>query len=189
MERSSNYILRSQDFTESEILGMADIHLSEIQDGFLTTLGRKPMRLLYEFASSDEICILVAAFEKDNPRPLGLIWGTLNCASLYWKFVRRCGLRAVAVFLPRMISFERMRKAIETFIYPARKENAALPKAEILNFAVRPDYRGTGLAEGLFRQLMDQFKARGVPNVKIVTGEGQERAHKFYEKMGATKAL
>jgi GNAT superfamily N-acetyltransferase len=60
-----------------------------------------------------------------------------------------------------------------------------LPRAEVINFVVRPDCRGHGVAQALFRQLTRWFADQGETAVKIVTGEQQGRAHGFYEKSGA----
>ena len=44
------FILKDHGFGPEEIVGMAEIHASEIKKGFLTSLGQEPLRLLYEFA-------------------------------------------------------------------------------------------------------------------------------------------
>jgi ribosomal protein S18 acetylase RimI-like enzyme len=113
--------------------------------------------------------------------------GTLDCAEFYRDFLKRKGLKALRVFLPRLLSWTRLTKAFETLVYPTKKSAQTLPDAEILSFAVLPAYRGADLAPALFLELMRRFKLQGVEQVKIVTGEGQERAHRFYEKMGAKR--
>jgi len=68
-----------------------------------------------------------------------------------------------------------------------KRFNSVLAGAEILNFAVRPACRGTGVAQMLFTELMEQFRAKGVKRVKVVTSEGQVRAQNFYARMGAKR--
>ncbi len=60
-----------------------------------------------------------------------------------------------------------------------------IPRAQILNFGVRRAYRRTGPAEELFLPLINRFKLKGDIQVKIVAGATQERAQRFYKKMGA----
>jgi lipopolysaccharide/colanic/teichoic acid biosynthesis glycosyltransferase/ribosomal protein S18 acetylase RimI-like enzyme len=177
--------LKTVGFNAQEIEGFAELHQSEIQNGFLTSLGQEALRLLYSEIAENHNCIVVAGFQDGEAKPVGFIVGTVDCAALYRDFLKRNGLSALRVFLPRLLSWTRLRKAFETLLYPTKQCNPVLPGAEILNFAVRPAYRGTGLAQTLFLELMHRFAMMGVGQVKIVAGEGQRRAHKFYEKMGA----
>lgn len=185
MTAKSPYVLRDRDFTAAEVRGMAELHATEIRTGFLSSLGPGPLQLLYGFAAESGQSVLLGAFGPNEARPLGLIWGTLDCPALYREFLKRKGFQALRVFLPRLLSWRRMTKAIETLFYPAKEEFSVLPKAEILNFAVRSESQGTGLAQELFSQLAERLKARGVSQMKMVTSEEQKRAQRFYEKMGA----
>lgn len=180
------YVVKASGFSPAEIEGIASVHVSEIRSGFLSSLGMKPLSLLYEFAARSETSVLLAVFGGDGSLPMGIIWGTPDCPALYRDFLKRRGFRALMVFAPRLLSARRFKRALQTLIYPMKgKKSVDLPKAEILNFAVRPDYRGTGIAEALFRQLMQALRAQGISKVRIVTGQEQIRAHKFYERMGA----
>jgi ribosomal protein S18 acetylase RimI-like enzyme len=185
IKQRSRFSLKAAGFSTQDVERFAEIHRTEIQDGFLTSLGPEALRLLYCEIVVNQNCIVVAGLQEEDARPVGFIVGTLDCAGFYRDFLRRKGMTALRVFLPRLLSWSRMKKAFETLRYPTKKRVPTLPNAEILNFAVQPFCRGTGLAQILFLELMRRFKARGVQEVKIVTGEGQKRAHRFYEKMGA----
>ena len=111
----------------------------------------------------------------------------MDCGALYRDFLKGKGLSALKASLPHLLSPTRLRKALETLLYPMKRFNSVLAGAEILNFAVRPACRGTGVAQMLFTELMEQFRAKGVKRVKVMTSEGQVRAQKFYARMGAKR--
>jgi predicted acetyltransferase len=50
-----------------------------------------------------------------------------------------------------------LRTAIEALTFAVWRRRSGLPGAQVLNFAVQPDYRGTGLANSLFLEMMRQF--------------------------------
>jgi ribosomal protein S18 acetylase RimI-like enzyme len=187
IKQRSQCKLKTVGFSAQDIEGFAAIHQTEIPDGFLSSLGQEALRLVYSEIAENQNCIVVAGIQEEEAKPVGFIVGTLDCAAFYRDFLKHKGLTALKVFLPRILSRTRLRKAFETLLYPTKRRGPAFSSAEILNFAVQPACRGTGLAQALFLELMRRFRARGVKQVKIVTGEEQGRAQRFYEKMGAKR--
>lgn len=179
--KSTPFFLKTSDFTPAEILAVAEVHQREIEAGFLSSLGRTALALIYDHVGRSTFSRLIIA--RDGDRIAGIIAGSVDTGKLYRDFLRKRGLRALWVFAPRLLRGSRLRKAIETLRYPGRATQ--LPAAEILNFAVEPEYRGSGVAQELFRELRDYFAANGIGQIKIVTGKSQTRAQSFYEKMGA----
>ena len=68
-----------------------------------------------------------------------------------------------------------------------------LPKHELVELdriAVLPEYRGKGIARQLFQALIDDAKSelrkhdKSIRKLFLMTHASNERAHKFYEKMG-----
>ena len=177
--------------TDEQIAAVARMHVTEVSEGFLSSLGEPVLRLLYRHlaASPHSVLILAVSYDdtagQDAPgRAVGYICGTLDTSALYREFLRARWPAALRVLLPRLLRPRRIRKAVETLRYPAASD-AALPKAEVINFVVVPELRGRGVADQLFDQLMQWFRANGETRVKMVTGERQGRAHGFYEKSGA----
>jgi GNAT superfamily N-acetyltransferase len=170
-------------FTESQIAAVARMHVSEVSDGFLSSLGEPVLRLLYRQVAVSRHCALLLA-QSDRGETLGYICGTRDTSALYREFLRSRWRVAVRMLAPRLLSPKRILRALETLRYPTSAD-AALPKAEIINFVVLPYVRGRGVATLLFEELMQWFHAQGDTTVKIVTGEHQVRAHHFYRKSGA----
>jgi len=175
----------SQDISVSDIEQAVHIQLQELPAGFLSSLGKRPLALIFQHAAESKEGILVLAKEED--KVIGYVMGTLDTSAFYLDFLRRRLWVAVRYFLPRLLSFSRFRKALETLIYPARKsqEGVKMIKAELLDLAVRREYHGKGVARELFQHLVAEFQRLGIGEFQIPTTEGLARAHRFYEKMGA----
>jgi ribosomal protein S18 acetylase RimI-like enzyme len=181
---SEPYVIKSDGFTPVELRDIADMHSAEL-GGFLASLGRRALHLMYEHMGTSHTTVLVAAYGPEASRPVGFVSGTVDCAALYRGFLRRQGMRALVYLVRPLASATRLRKAVEILLYPARRTHSPFPRAELLSFVVTDPYKGSGLARELFSRVMGELKARGVQSVKLVTGSSQERAHSFYEKMGA----
>jgi ribosomal protein S18 acetylase RimI-like enzyme len=171
-------------FTAAEIRAVAEMHATEVPHGFLSSLGVPVLEMLYRHVARSRHCALFVA--EAGGEPVGYICGTRDVSALYREFLRHRWWAAAPALLPHLLRPGRVRRAVETLRYPrAAGAGPGLPRAEIVNFVVKPPARGAGTAPLLFRQLMRWFEAMGEPAVRIVTGEQQQRAHGFYEKAGA----
>lgn len=165
---------------------MADIHREAISEGFLSTLGQGFLVTLYQGLSDSPNSFVFATL--DEGRMLGFIVGAMDTGSVYKEFMRRAGVKAFVKLLPKLVSVARVKRVFETLLYPKSKKGDQLPEPEILNFCVRKEAQGKGVGSVLFRELCDEFRRRGVPAIRIVTGESQKSAQSFYEKHGAQLA-
>ncbi|MFG1990719.1 GNAT family N-acetyltransferase [Actinoplanes sp. NPDC048988] len=168
-------------FTDAQIRAVAEMHATEVAHGFLSSLGVPALEVLYRHVADSRHCALFLAV--DGGRPVGYICGSLDTAALVREFIRRRWWVAAPALLPRLLRPGRIFRAIETLRYAQAGDD--LPRAEVINFVVRPPVRGAGLAQDLFERLMDWFSEHGETAVKMVTGEQQRRAHGFYRKVGA----
>lgn len=182
-----NIILKTSGFTKEDIQQVVEIHRNEINKGFLSSLGNRPLELVYSHISQSKLCILILAINPEKNDVSGFILGTLNTGSLYKEFLRKRPLQALIYIAPKLISFSKLRKAWESLFYPRKKEFLKMPKAELLVLAVRKEYESSGFARNLFEKLIECFRESGVNEFRIATGNELIRAQKFYEKMGAVK--
>lgn len=177
--------IRGGPFSPEQVAQIAWLHRAGVRDGFLSSLGEPALRILYEHVATSGQCGLFVAYGGDDTTdPLGYICGALDTSALYREFVTRRWWVAWPTLVSRLLSPRRIGRALETLRY-ARREDADLPSAEVINFVVVPAARGKGVATALFTHLMEWFEVRGCIAVKIVTGEHQGRAHGLYEKVGA----
>lgn len=58
------------------------------------------------------------------------------------------------------------------------------PEAELLNIAVLPRYRGTGVSDALLSHSLEKAKDVGVQTVYLEVRSSNERAQRFYKRFG-----
>jgi ribosomal protein S18 acetylase RimI-like enzyme len=118
-----------------------------------------------------------------NREIIGFVCGTVSVGGFYREFLGKNFLKAGILLFPKLFNPIFARKIVETLCYPAKGGNV-LPEAELLSIAVDETYRGKGMSQRLFSELVEEFKRRNVQQFKVVVGEKLIAACKFYEKMG-----
>jgi ribosomal protein S18 acetylase RimI-like enzyme len=181
----TDYYVKTGGFSDIELASIADLHVREISEGFLSSLGSRPLRLLYRHAADSAHCVLIGVFAGQG-RSVGFICGTSESVALRREFLSRRWFEAIGAFCPAVVSPAVLRRLLESLYYLSGTDSG-LPKAEILNFVIQPASRGSGIGAELFAGLMKRLRARGATRVKIVTGAEQRRAQSFYEKVGARR--
>ena len=157
---------------------VAELHASRINDGFLAGLGPRFLRLLYRRAVlSPHAFVLVAA---EDGQAEGFVAGCCDLGRFYRSFLVRDGWRAGLVAAPRMIRSP--GKVVETLRYPTAA--AELPDAEVLAVAVDAACARRGVGRSLVEAAMEEFRARGVREAKVVAGAGNGPALRLYEHCG-----
>lgn len=169
--------------SDSEFLSIAQIHREEISEGFLSTLGDKFLVVLYRTLAQSEVAFLLVA--KEEALVVGFLAGSLDTGRVYKDFMKRAGFQAVLMILPKLLNVARIKRVLETLLYPNKQKEEDLPEPEILNFCVSSEFQGKGVGGKLFREFCTEMKKRGVAKVRIVTGESQKSAQVFYEAKGA----
>ncbi|MBI4706713.1 MAG: GNAT family N-acetyltransferase [Candidatus Omnitrophica bacterium] len=160
---------------------IADLHKDYIQSGFLSTLGVPLLRLLYHtiINSNNTFCIVA----EEDKEVIGFVSGTGDIKSTYKHFLRRNFLKASIVLFPKFISIKTARRIFETLFYPVKKEQN-LPAPELLSIVVDKNYQGQGISQKIFKELIEEFRRRGITQFKVVVGSQLIPACRFYEKMG-----
>ena len=167
-------------------VSIARLHTEQISAGFLTSLGQRFLVHLYDSIATCDDAVLLTA--RQGERLAGMICGSTDTRRVYRHFVRRKAVQAGLAALPRLLTIERMKHVWETWRYPASSPQLDLPTSEVLNFCVSSDFQRRGVGVSLFDRLTQELHARGLRDLKIVTGEAQESAHRFYEAVGAVLA-
>lgn len=165
---------------------LARIHCQEVAEGFLTSLGPFFLAQLYRSLAAAPGSFLFAALRHEDV--LGFICGATETRRIYRHFLLRRAWWLAPIIAPQLVgSARRLRLSWETWCYPSRSQRHALPHAEILNFCVRSSEQGQGLGKRLFSELVGEFQRRRVRHIRIVTGQQQRRAQRFYDGVGATR--
>lgn len=175
-------LLTLEDGTVAHIQ-LARLHAEEISGGFLTSLGIPLLTRLYAAISrSPSAFTLICTVDGTIG---GFLCASTDTAKVYRQVLRRAWLHLFPALLRRIFSWNTVHRCWETLRYPSRSSHADLPKAEILNFCVSGHLQRSGIGRRLFAAMEDEFRRRGISQIRIVTGKGQESAIRFYEKLGA----
>lgn len=162
---------------------VAELHVANLDQGFLSTLGVGFVSLMYEaIAASPDSVLLV---EERDGEVVGFVSAGAGLGSVYRRMLRR-PLALTRRLLPIVFSVRKLLRVIEILRYGRQRAGAsALPAAELLSIAVDPAYRGSGVAERLYARLVAEFARRGVDAFAITVGAALAPAHRFYRRMGA----
>ena len=169
--------------TAADAAAAAQLHASEISEGFLPTLGSSFLARLYGRIVRDAgSFLLVDANERGDVD--AFIAGTENVGALYKSFALRDGWIAGLKAAPRIV--RSWKRVWETFRYPSGDD--VLASAELLAVAVAPTARGKGLGRELVAALQAEFTRRGIHAVKVVVAAHNEIAIGLYERCGFERA-
>lgn len=168
--------LQIREARETDARFMAGMHIESIATGFLPTLGLGFMTLLYRAIVEDPEGLALIA--EDESGPVGFVAGTHSTSGFYRRFVRRHGLRAGLLVLPRLLRPGVIRKLWESFRYGGEEQSEG---AELLSMAVAGDRRGRGIGVALGRELLRRLSGS---TVRVVVGSDNAVAIAAYQKMG-----
>ena len=164
--------------TEADAPAAAELHASQINEGFLPTLGPVFLRRLYRRIVRWEGSFLVVS--RDDLGVVGMAAATEDVGRLYRAFLLKDGPAAAVAAAPRLL--RSWRKVIETLHYPAAER--ALPSAELLSVAVAPRGRGQGLGAELVAAVNEELRRRGVDDAKVVAAADNRTALRLYQAAG-----
>ncbi len=165
---------------------VAQLHIANINQGFLATLGIDFLALMYEAIDQcDSSVLLVSTVEGEV---IGFVSGATGMGPIYRRMLRKWPSLLVAL-LPSLLSPRRVWRILEVLRYSGGTAGSTgLPSAELLSLVVDPAFRGNSHAENLYRALCEHFTLIGLPAFKIVVGAALTTAHRFYSRMGAQAA-
>lgn len=182
MNDSNQIIIKRATIVDTRaITEVSRLHREGIPEGFLSSLGVSFLTLLYQAMAQSENAVLF--FALHNGRVAGYISGCTRVKEFFQEFRKKNFFRALSlVVLKVMFCPSVLRKISETSRYPAK--SSYLPPAELLSIVVATEYRGTGLAEQLFKYFCSELKSRGEGFCKVLVSSRNERANSYYRKVG-----
>jgi len=169
---------------EQEFLQVAHLHQQYIPLGFLSSLGIGFLARLYAFMAKDAAAFLLVAV--DGGTVVGFVSGTVDVGSFYRRFIIKNILWGF-VLLPKLVTRNTLKRALETLLYPRKNKVMNLPKAELLSIVVDRAYQGKGVAKSLYEHLEQFYRIKRIQEFKIIVGSTLTSAICFYQKVGATK--
>jgi len=173
---SQSSLIRKAQPSDSE--SIAAVHRRQIPMGLLSTLGDEFVSTFYRALIDSRVGFAFLA-ERDG-RTIGFACGVTHWRRFYLEFLRRHTRLAVRALVSG-IRRAQWRRLLETTRYAS---SDALPSAELVAIALEPEARGTEIASGLARRVLDEFSERRVRAVRVTAGGGNVPANRLYEKVG-----
>ena len=161
---------------------VAQLHMKEIEMGFLSSLGLSFLTNLYEFINNDkESCVLVA---RENGQVKGFIAGTSNIHKMYKRIIVKKWGKLLIPILQYLINIKVFKKIFETVIYGIKKEKKISPdnycEAELLSIVVGDEFQGEGIGKKLLKELETFFRHHEIKKYKVVTYISDSKSNGFY---------
>jgi ribosomal protein S18 acetylase RimI-like enzyme len=163
----------------SDVAVVARLHVDRFPQGFLPTLGSRPLQRLYRHLVESANAFVLVADDVESVK--GFVAAACDTRRVYREFFRRHG---VAALLAAPAALRAPRKVWETIRYGDQSGRDDLPSAEILAIAVAERARGTGVAFSLLAAALDEFRRRGVAGARVVTAAGNSQALRLYQEAG-----
>ncbi len=161
---------------------VAELHISGIKTGFISSLGLDFVTALYEAIAKSTYGYGFVAIM--HGRVVGFASFATDLGGLYKSVILKNGLRFIFSLARKMMSPKVARKALETLFYPTRIRNMQLPAAEFLSMVVSADARRKGLATEFIKVGFAEAASRGIEKLKILAAVDIKPINKLYEKLG-----
>lgn len=161
---------------------IANLHISGISTGFISSLGKQFVTTLYGEIAKNKNCFGMVAVE--NGKILGYVTFTTNLNSLYKSILFKGGFKLAWRLAGNLLSWKKIKRIFETLFYPNRVKNMDLPSAELLSIAIDKEAQGKGIATTLIKQGMAECSARGIDHIKLLVAEQNKAANQLYLKCG-----
>jgi len=191
-------------FFEEDVGDIVNIHSNCFPGTFLTRAGKAFLRHYYSEFSRSSSTYTVVARHAESRGVVGFAVGTYNCELLYRQFYYRSSLFVLLPLIHRMIRDAELRAMIFQRVghvvrhlrphkAPRARTTAAGPRdirspnVRLMNIAVVPEHRGTGLATQILREYERQLRAVGHNRVGLSVESLNRRAIAFYRKNGWTE--
>lgn len=162
----------------------SDLHASQISGGFLSLLGPRFLKRLYQRICASPHSFLIIA-ECDG-QPAGFIAGSTDVSSLYKSFLWHDGVKAAAGAAGRMI--KSWRRVLETLRHGASGGAGVGRGGELLAVAVDPGWQGRGAGRMLVASFLDEVVGRGCDSAHVVVGAENGGAIALYQRAGFVAA-
>jgi len=166
---------------------VADLHRIAIDSGFLSSLGPRFLRQLYKAVPS---CPAGFGYvwEEPDSRVLGFIACAESTGRVYKQSLLRRGVLMAIPLLRFMVRPSVLRRMIHTLRYPSQVGDD-LPAAEVLSVAVSGDSRGRGVGRAVMSAALEEFKRRGITDVKVAVWAENAAGNAYYRNCGFKLAV
>lgn len=160
----------------------AQLHIEGINTGFISSLGLGFVTTLYRAMAQDPQSFGYVAIKEGEV--VGFAAFTTNLQGLYKSIMKRSGFKCAFLLFRKMLSWRVIKKTLETVFYPSRIGKYRFPEAEFLSMSISPEARGHGLATRFVKTGFEEYRRRGIKQLKIMAAVKIGPINMMYEKLG-----
>jgi ribosomal protein S18 acetylase RimI-like enzyme len=157
---------------------IAGLHIQGIGTGLISSLGLDFVAALYAAVAESESGFGFVA--EDGAEVVGFAAFATSVRRLYKSVIMKTGARFAMHLSSKMFSLKRMKRILETLLYPRRTAKMDLPEAELISIVVCPSAGGKGLGTRLIYKGLAECKRRGIQEVKVLVGADNKAANRLY---------
>ncbi len=155
----------------------AVLHASQIDEGFLASLGSRFLNRLYRRMPRVPGSFLLLL--ENNEGAVGFLAGSVEVGRLYRTFLLRDGALGAVDCAGRLVRSP--RRVLETLRH-GTSDNAG--EAELLAIAVDPAARGLGGGRMLVEEFLKEIARRGRSTADVIVASQNESAIALYRRTG-----
>lgn len=159
---------------------VAQLHISGISSGFISSLGTDFVTALYEGIAKSKSGISFVALKEG--KVIGFAAFTTNLGSLYKSVIFSKGLKFIFILAWKMFSLRTIKRMFETLFYPNRIKKMELPSAEFLSMVIAEEGRGKGLASKFVKKGFAECARQGIEKLKILAAVDIKPINAMYQK-------
>jgi ribosomal protein S18 acetylase RimI-like enzyme len=163
--------------TAADAAAAAALHVGQIREGFLASLGPRFLRRLYRRVPHVPGSFLLV-LELEG-RIVGFLAGSVDVGALYKEFLLRDGAFAVCDCAWRLVRSP--RRVFETLRHGTSEDGS---EPELLAVALDPAARGLGGGRTLVEGFLTEIAKRGRSTAHVVVASGNDRAVALYRRTG-----
>ena len=157
---------------------MAKLHIEGISTGFISSLGLGFVSALYKALAEHKNCLGIL---DESGELLGFAAFTQNVGGLYKSILKKNLIKFLLLLAGKLLSFSRIKKVLETLLYPKKTDELDLPSAELLSIVVSPKARRMSLGKKLVNAGFDHCREQGIDKVKVLVYSENEGANRLYQ--------
>lgn len=177
-------IYNYRDLKSDDLESIVNIHLQAFKDFFLTSLGKRFLKVYYKACLNDTESISICVINQNNQIE-GFAIGCLQSLG----FHKRILIRNFPLFLQQaiIILFERPRSLIRLILNFEKNNNRTDngKYSELLSIAVLPKNKGLGLGKELLNKFEEIAKNKGSKKITLTTDfYNNQDVILFYQKNG-----
>jgi ribosomal protein S18 acetylase RimI-like enzyme len=157
----------------------ARLHVTQIDEGFLSSLGPRFVRALYRrITRTDGSFLLIALCDGER---VGFVAGSVAVRRLYGKFLLHDGV--VAALASSLRILRSWRQVMETLRHGG--DSAAMADSgELLAIVVAPSSQSRHVGTELVAAFLTQLEAMGTADAHVVVGADNDAAVALYHRSG-----